>query len=242
MRFWLHSTARTPALGQSTLLSVVTHVVLIGGAVYSTGVNARELGETILERIAYYPPPDRRPSSAAGVERIHFVDVGFSGAGQGQSVTAVKPPSETGTAEQAREGAPASIDDTPARASVPVESRDSVYSVLEVEEGASRMPGSAAPIYPPELIKGGKEGSVFIRFVVDTTGRADSTSIEVIRATNAVFAQSVRDAVPFMAFRPAQLGGHAVRQSVEQNFEFKITQPLPIPAAVTQRKTRKPVP
>lgn len=209
------------------MLSLVAHAVLIAGAVYTTGVNARELVEEVAQRIAYLPPPDRRPSSAASAERVQYVDVGTPQSGEGMNLSNARPPSPTGSIEQTRHGANAVIDDAPSRASIPVESHDSVYSVLQVEEGASRLPGSAAPAYPSELIKDGKEGGVFIRFIVDTSGHADPASIEVVRASHPLFAESVRSAIPLMAFRPATIGGHPVRQTVEQNFEFKITRPPP---------------
>ena len=37
-----------------------------------------------------------------------------------------------------------------------------------------RAEGSAAPVYPPELIQQGMKGSVLTSFVIDTTGRADT--------------------------------------------------------------------
>jgi TonB family protein len=86
------------------------------------------------------------------------------------------------------------------------------------------------------MMKEGKEGGVFIRFVVDSTGRADSATIEVVRATHPLFAQSVRQAVPLMMFSPASVGGRHVRQAVEQNFEFRIT------AAPAEHTKTKPVP
>ena len=239
MRFWLHSTARTPLLGQSSILSIAAHAVLIGAAVYATGVNARELIDEIAERIAYLPPPDRKPASAPSTERVRFVDVGVLNPGEGTSVVNAKPATPAGTIEAPRHGADIVVDDVPSRASIPVESTDSVYSILEVEQGASRLPGSAAPIYPSELIKDGKEGGVFMRFIVDTSGHADPGSMEVVRSTHPLFVASVKTAIPLMAFRPATIGGRPMRQTVEQNFEFKITQP----ATALERKAseRRPV-
>ena len=44
---------------------------------------------------------------------------------------------------------------------------------IEVDSAAERHPDSAAPTYPPELMKQGIEGYASVRFVVDTTGRVD---------------------------------------------------------------------
>ncbi|MDB4915457.1 MAG: TonB protein [Gemmatimonadetes bacterium] len=239
MRYWLHSASHMPAFAQSTTLSVAVHIVLIGGAIYSTDVNARALSEEVAQRIAYLPPPDRRPSSAASSEQLHYMDIGTPFAGEGSSVASARTVSPKGTLDAIRRGSEASINDAPSHSSIPVESKDSVYSILEVEQGASRTAESAAPVYPPELIKDGKEGGVFIRFIVDTTGHADPASIEVIRATHPLFAESVTLAIPLMAFHPAMIGGHPVRQAVEQNFQFKITRLVPLEPKVV-RKPGKP--
>lgn len=63
-------------------------------------------------------------------------------------------------------------------------------------------------------------------YVVDTTGFADVSSFEVIRATHPGFVQAVRDALPHMRFSPAKIGAVHVRQLVEQPFTFRITAQL----------------
>ncbi|MDB4891493.1 MAG: TonB family protein [Gemmatimonadetes bacterium] len=234
MRIWLHSAVKSTVFGPSTAFSVVAHAVLIGAAVYGTGVRARAIEEAIAQRIFYLPPPDRRPSSENIVEHLQYLDVGsltpVTNERQDGLVVA-----HAGDAKKAQAGGNAGNEAETQAPSTALESRDSVYSILDVEESATRSEGSAAPAYPPELMKEGKEGGVFIRFVVDSTGRADSSTIEVVRATHPLFALAVRQAVPQMMFSPASMGGRHVRQAVEQNFEFRITPP-------EHTKTPKPVP
>jgi len=86
----------------------------------------------------------------------------------------------------------------------------------------TRAENSAAPAYPLELMTKGVQGSVLVRYVVDTTGFADPASLEILNATHAAFAQSVKDALPYMRFHPARIGGRKVRQMVEQPFIFRI--------------------
>jgi protein TonB len=102
---------------------------------------------------------------------------------------------------------------------------DSVFSVLEVDEMVERYEGSAAPAYPPELLAMGTEGSVRAQYVVDTTGRVDVATIEVMSSDDERFTQSVRTALGLMRFRPARREGRAVRQLVEQKFHFRINPP-----------------
>jgi protein TonB len=102
---------------------------------------------------------------------------------------------------------------------------DTVFSVLEVDQMVERYEGSAAPAYPPDLLAMGTEGSVRAQYVVDTTGRVDTATIEVVSSDDDRFTESVRAALGMMLFRPAKREGRAVRQLVEQNFHFRIQPP-----------------
>jgi TonB family protein len=99
---------------------------------------------------------------------------------------------------------------------------DTVFSVLEVDEMVERYEESAAPIYPRDLLAMGAEGLVQATYVVDTTGRVDTTTIQVERSDDSRFTESVRTALGRMLFRPAKRGGKTVRQQVQQQFRFRI--------------------
>jgi TonB family protein len=96
---------------------------------------------------------------------------------------------------------------------------------IEVDSVVERDPNSVAPVYPPQLLSKQVEGTTFVNYVVDTTGRVDTATIRVIRTTHVLFARSVRDALALMRFRPAIQASRKVRQWVEQNFAFKIVRP-----------------
>jgi TonB family protein len=95
--------------------------------------------------------------------------------------------------------------------------------VLEVDETVQRYEGSAAPVYPRDLIASGTEGQVQATYVVDTTGRVDTTTIQVVQSDDPRFTESVRTALGGMRFRPAKRAGKLVRQLVTQRFRFRIT-------------------
>ena len=236
MRIWLYSSVKSAAFGPSTAFSVVVHAVLIGAAVSGTGARARAVEEAIAQRIYFLPPPDRRPTAENLVEHLQYLDVGAM-----TPVTADRPdglvPAPAGKQKIQKPGGNEGTETVSQAQSTTAEAPDSVYSILDVEESAARTSGSAAPVYPPELMKEGKEGGVFIRFVVDTTGRADPASVEVVRSSHILFSQSVQQAVPLMLFTPAMVGGHRVRQAVEQNFEFRI-----VPAAPAEHTRAKLMP
>jgi TonB family protein len=64
--------------------------------------------------------------------------------------------------------------------------------------------------------------SVRATFVVDTTGSVDTASVRVLESDDPQFTESVLTALGGMRFRPATRGGRAVRQLVEQRFNFRI--------------------
>jgi TonB family protein len=96
------------------------------------------------------------------------------------------------------------------------------YTALEVDQMVERYAHSAAPVYPPELSARGAEGQVVAAYVVDTAGRVDTTTINVLGSDHPRFTESVRDALGEARFRPAKRAGKAVRQLVQQRFRFKL--------------------
>ncbi len=104
----------------------------------------------------------------------------------------------------------------------PTLSLDTAFSVLEVDQMIERYDGSAAPVYPPDLMATGTEGRVQATYVVDTTGRVDTTTIQVMASDDPRFTESVRTALAGMRFRPAKRAGMPVRQLVSQRFRFRI--------------------
>ena len=120
----------------------------------------------------------------------------------------------------------------------PTKGQDSVYSVLDVDIAVVRSASSAAPAYPLKLLEKHVTGYVNAQYIVDTTGFADTTSFVVLQSTNTEFTSAVRDVLPYMRFEPARIGPSKVRQLVQQQFTFKITEP--VAAAPAKPAPRKP--
>ena len=239
--FWFHPSSHGIVGAPSTLLSVAAHAAFFGAAMYGTGPRSNLLELPSEQHLYYLPPPDRRPGHAPTVEHLQYVELG-----------AGKPSLAAGTRADIAAGQPAAPRDRPPggvsgeqateeAAVAPLESPDSVYSVLSLEETATRVEGSAAPVFPPEMLEQGIEGRVRTRYVIDTTGRADSTSLQVLDATNDAFVLAVRAALPGMRFISANVQGRKVRQVVEQEFDFRITIPTPAGALAEHTRTT-PVP
>ena len=110
---------------------------------------------------------------------------------------------------------------------------ETALTEVEVDSVVARDPTSAAPIYPAELLEKRIEGSTFVSYVVDTTGRVDPSTIEVMNSSHPAFSKSVRDALGLMKFRPAIQASRMVRQWVQQNFAFRIARPEERPRDTT---------
>jgi TonB family protein len=236
MRILLHGTTRSTALSPSAAVSIAAHAAIIGGAMYGNGRVAPRSAEAERERILYQfvPPPDRAPQSRASERQLRYVP---GRAGSPEAIAPSVKPGPTGRGGAAASAAVAqSSGELTAKAmTLPLASADdSVYSVLSVDDSAARDLSSAAPIYPTELLAKLVAGRVTARYVIDSSGRPEAASAEIISATHDEFARAVREALPRMRFQPGKVAGRHVRQLVEQEFLFRITPPAPAAADNTR--------
>ncbi|MGI8496539.1 MAG: hypothetical protein ACR2OG_03005 [Gemmatimonadaceae bacterium] len=65
-------------------------------------------------------------------------------------------------------------------------------------------------------------GTVVVEFVVDSTGRADLTTVNVVSAASPPQLESVREYLTEAHFQAAELRGRHVLQCVQQRFEFVV--------------------
>ena len=76
------------------------------------------------------------------------------------------------------------------------------------------------PSYPAAVRAERPSGRTVLQFVVDPSGRADVSTIHVVRSEHDAFTAAAREAVAQMEFAPAEVRGRLVRQRVEQTFVF----------------------
>jgi TonB family protein len=240
MRLWVESyAAKTAATSTSAILSTFTHALLIGLSVAGTQKGEGVPEDSIANRVYYLPPPDRVLAQGPQQERIQWMTVAIPTSPLGEFADVPTGRSELGkAAADPTAGLKIGLDSISVPGLDAIAGADSAFSVLDVDSAVSRHPWSAAPSYPPEMLKRKQQGSVFVRYVVDTTGFADVASFEVLRSTHADFTAAVRSALPDMRFNPARIGRRRVRQLVEQEFSFRITPDNTRVAA----DTTKPVP
>jgi len=240
MRLWFLSYVRRASVLPEATFSSIAHVVVIALWVIATLPSSQVAEDSISNRLFYIPPPDKVPGGPAAVhEVVHFVSLAGKGlgdeAGQGPRAQGNAQPSpadkNTGRAER-----DTVLDPAPVTAPPPPPGReDSVFTVIDVDTAVVRSANSAAPAYPLKLLEAHITGAVSAQYVVDTTGFADTASFKVVKASNPGFIEAVREALPYMRFRPAKIGAMKVRQLVEQTFTFKIADTV-----VAAPKSKKP--
>ena len=103
---------------------------------------------------------------------------------------------------------------------------DVYFFEFQVEKPVEPL-NNVSPSYPRRMQEEGVEGMVIAQFVVDTAGRAEAATLKAIEYTSREFFEAVRDALPRMEFRPAEVRGRRVRQLVQQAFAFKMGRTIP---------------
>lgn len=209
--------------GECAFASILAHAGLVWFAVGVTEGGRQVPADEREARVFFLLPPDRVDVRLRQTEIIRWGKLGgdiedgehLTRPGEGRRVRA---PAYGARRWGERSGARGALPFGPEPAFVP----DTVFSVLEVDEMVERYEGSAAPVYPRDLLAVGAEGLVQAIYVVDTTGRVDTTTIQVGRSDDPRFTESVRTALGHMRFRPAKRAGKTVRQLVEQQFRFRI--------------------
>jgi protein TonB len=96
------------------------------------------------------------------------------------------------------------------------------YFEFQVEKPAEMLSESPKPKYPSVLESSGIAGEVQAQFVVKSDGKADMDSFKVLKSTNELFTQAVKNVLPRMKFSPAMIGGKPVNQLVQQSFQFAV--------------------
>lgn len=98
-----------------------------------------------------------------------------------------------------------------------------VHTAETVDRVVAPLPGNPSPLYPSRLSGAGVEGDVSVRFVVDTTGRVEASSVEIVQASHALFGEAVKQWLKQTRYAPATVNGRRVRQLVGQRVGFTLT-------------------
>ncbi len=117
-------------------------------------------------------------------------------------------------------------------------SRDRVVVDSVVEERPYILSGPPLT-YPDMMRHAGVQGRVIVRAIIDTMGRAEPGSVQIVETPNVAFNQSARDYMLHARFRPARIHGRPVRVIVNVPIDYKIREPLN-PYDVRRHDVRRP--
>lgn len=230
----LESRARRQRRTGGVVLSVVTHVTIIGAV---TVVTARGAGAPRAREKAvvvhFRPPPPvksvERPPTARVVtspQEFHGPQVNITTVVAPNVVPPSLPPIDMtrglaadsiivgGTASQGHSGLPGRTLD--------LTQDDGDRGAWRGADLLMRITASAKPRYPENLRTAGIDGRVLVRFAVDTLGRIDPASVEIVSSTHELFTNAVRQVLGSFRFKPAESGGRRIRALAEMPFEFSI--------------------
>jgi outer membrane biosynthesis protein TonB len=240
MKLWREEYTRPQERAAGSVTSILVHAALITLAVLATNPPEGFVQGlyTLANKVIYVAPPNRTPPSEESKGQVKYVDAAPVGDGSGFAKGSIGAEQVKQTATLSPQPGDLGTEQTNSVETPKYTSYDTVFTIAEVDSAVAVDPSSAAPAYPPALLKLGVEGSVMVRYVVDSLGRADISTLQIIRASRIEFAIAVREALPLMRFTPAKMGPKAVPQLVEQPFNFRIQKPDT--TAIDPSKAKKP--
>ncbi|HMI42013.1 MAG TPA: energy transducer TonB [Gemmatimonadaceae bacterium] len=227
----IETKAKKQRMAGGTVFSVVLHTVLIGGAVYATAAAGNKDEKTKAEKIQFVemkkePVPEKKapeppkevivkPPPPKGFQVLRApvkIDIKIPEIDLSKAITNESDFSGKGVKGGTGSGVVGGTG--------PVTNQ--TYFEFQVEKPAEMLPESPKPKYPSVLESSGIAGEVQAQFVVNTQGKADLDQFKVLKSTNELFTQAVKNVLPRMRFSPAMIGGKPVNQLVQQSFQFAV--------------------
>ena len=226
----LESKAKKQKMAGGTVFSVVFHTVLIAAAVYATARAGVKDEKSKAEKIQFVemkkeppkvpdkPPPPKevvvKPPPPKGFQVLRApvkIDIKIPEIDLTKAITNESDFSGKGVKGGTGSGVVGGIANT-----------NQTYFEFQVEKPAEMLSESPKPKYPSVLESSGIAGEVQAQFVVKNDGKADMDSFKVLKSTNELFTQAVKNVLPRMRFSPAMIGGKPVNQLVQQSFQFAV--------------------
>lgn len=202
-------------------VSVAVHVALVASLLAGSAPSlmpSNAMRESIIESALRYLLPPDHPAAARTDERANW------SASQAGAAPVAAPDVYSESRKAAGTPRPAAEDGAAPVPLAEAAAAENAFTLLDVDTVAVRDPTSAVPAYPRLLERQGIEGVAVVRFVVDSTGRADLETFRIIETNHPLFGAAVRDALPGMKFHAATVGPRKVRQMVELPFGFQLVQ------------------
>jgi len=225
----IESKPKKQRMAGGTVFSVVLHTILIAAAVYATARAGVKDDKAKAEKIQFVemkkePVPEKKPEPPKevvvkppppkGFQVLRAplrIDIKIPEIDLSKAVTNESDFSGKGVKGGTGTGVVGGIANA-----------NTTYFEFQVEKPAEMLSDSPKPKYPSVLESSGIAGEVQAQFVVSSSGKADMDSFKVLKSTNELFTQAVKNVLPRMKFSPAMIGGKPVNQLVQQSFQFAV--------------------
>jgi protein TonB len=226
----IESKAKKQKMAGGTVFSVVLHTFLIAGAVYATaraGVKDEKAKAEKIQFVEMKKEPPKEPPKEVPPKEVVVkppppkgfqvlrapvkIDIKIPEIDLSKAITNESDFSGKGVKGGTGNGVVGGIANT-----------NQTYFEFQVEKPAEMLSESPKPKYPSVLESSGIAGEVQAQFVVSSSGKADLESFKVLKSTNELFTQAVKNVLPRMKFSPAMIGGKPVNQLVQQSFQFAV--------------------
>ena len=213
-----------------SMVSILVHAGIVGALVVATAQatvsHVAEQRETAVKFTAVAPPPPP-PPSVREVFTAAPVAKGFTVLQTPIDIPTSLPPVDLSAPPTNLDnftgiGKPGGRADGLEGASGVAPALNGVFLESEVEKPVMVLPGTAGPAYPETLRAAGIEGQVLAQFVVDTAGRVELATFQVLDRQHPLFVAAVRSALARMRYLPAEARGARVAQLVQQSFHFTV--------------------
>src|ERR1700693_1331546 len=225
----IESKPKKQRMAGGTVFSVVLHTVLIAAAVYATARAGVKDDKAKAEKIQFVemkkePVPEKKPEPPKEVGVKPPPPKGFQVLRAPLRIYIKIPESDlskavTNESDFSGKGVKGG---TGTGVVGGVSNANTTYFEFQVEKPAEMLSDSPKPKYPSVLESSGIAGEVQAQFVVRSDGKADMDSFKVLKSTNELFTQSIKNYLPRAHFSPAQIGGKPVNQLVQQSFQFAV--------------------
>jgi protein TonB len=229
----IESKAKKQKMAGGTVFSIVLHTFLIAGAVYATARAGVKDEKAKAEKIQFVemkkeppkevpkePPPPKevvvKPPPPKGFQVLRApvkIDIKIPEIDLSKAITNENDFSGKGVKGGTGNGV--------VGGKGPVDNTQT-YFEFQVEKPAEAMADNPKPKYPSVLESSGIAGEVQAQFVVKSDGKADMDTFKVLKSTNELFTQAIKNVLPRMRFSPAMIGGKPVNQLVQQAFQFAV--------------------
>jgi len=225
----IESKPKKQKMAGGTVFSIVLHTFLIAAAVYATARAGVKDEKSKAEKIQFVemkkeppkvpdkPPPKEvivKPPPPKGFQVLRApvrIDIKIPEIDLSKAITNESDFSGKGVKGGTGTGVVGGVANT-----------NQTYFEFQVEKPAEMLQDNPKPKYPSVLESSGIAGEVQAQFVVRTDGKADMDQFKVLKSTNELFTQAVKNVLPRMRFSPAMIGGKPVNQLVQQSFQFAV--------------------